>query len=430
MSALFYVSVALVAAILSIARIVVTNFAALSTLVWAEDGLFPLCVSQHGYLPCLVDPFAGYFLFLSRTLAVPVSWFPLDAWPLATNVVAATSVGATAALIAWLVVRSGWGKVPAFIVGLIPVVVPIAGFEAVNAAGSVYMMLLVAAAMAVSLPAGRNIPVWSLGMILAATSLTIPSSVILLAPLAFTLLTRPRQLGRLFVGVAALIVGLIVQLLVSVTAANPRPIAISAESFGGWVQGLPAALMTLWPSDVVLGPTGVLETQVTLSPATGWVTLGLLAIVAIGLALIGRRREDSRITGVGLLVGVGVLLGAVPAVAGFANNRYYVIPIAVVGIATVLAIAVLARRRAILATLITAAVLAVLWAPGFGAGQYRSTASPPWPDMLAQARTVCEGESADVALTFSPNWPFPDAVFPGVTSQRVPCEWLLRATSE
>ena len=28
--------------------------------------------------------------------------------------------------------------------------------------------------------------------------------------------------------------------------------------------------------------------------------------------------------------------------------------------------------------------------------------------------------------TAQPNWPFADAVFPGVTSQRVPCDWLLK----
>jgi hypothetical protein len=45
--------------------------------------------------------------------------------------------------------------------------------------------------------------------------------------------------------------------------------------------------------------------------------------------------------------------------------------------------------------------------------------------MLAQARASCAADpDGQVALTFSPGWPFADAVFPGPTSNVVPCRTL------
>ena len=425
MTALFYLSIAAAASLLSIARILITNPSALSTLVWAEDGLFPLCVTQHGYVSCLVDPFAGYFLFLSRTLAVPVSWAPIDTWPLATNVVAALSIGALAALIAWIAVRSGWSGSFAAATAMVPVVIPIAGFEAVNAAGSAYMLLLIAASMMVSLPAGRKVPVWVLPTLLLVTSLTIPSSALLLVPLTITMLTHPREWTRYAVSALALIAGIGVQLVTTLTTDNPRPIAISSASLEGWVQGLPIALRTLWPGGVVLGPTGVLEGWAVPSPAVSWLLLTTLILVAVILIIAGLRSHDRRLSGLGLLIGSGLALGAGPAIAGFANNRYYVIPLAVLVMASVLALGLLIHRYDVAIALGVVAVMVVIWAPGFAAGSYRSNASPEWPAMLMEARNQCASGAIDVALTFSPNWPFADAVFPGVTSQRVPCDWLL-----
>ena len=158
MAFLYFLAVGATAFVVSLARLLATNPQALSTLVWAEDGLFPLCVKQHGYLACLLDPYAGYSLFLSRTLAVPASWFPLEAWPYSTNLVAAASLGVLSALIAWTLVRSGVGRAFAFLAALVPTAAPIVGFEAINAAGSAYMSLLVLSASMVSLPSVDLVP--------------------------------------------------------------------------------------------------------------------------------------------------------------------------------------------------------------------------------------------------------------------------------
>lgn len=424
MKALFYACVAVLAGLLSLARILAANSQALSTLVWAEDGLFPLCIKQHNYVECLVDPFAGYLLFLSRTLALPVSWFPLEDWAVITNLVAAAAVGALAAFMAWTLVQSGWSRPIAFVAAMVPVVIPIAGFEAVNASGSAYMLLLVDAALILSLPVSRRANPWLVAGVLLASGLTIPSSIVLIAPLLLTTLRSPRQWKRFTISAGALGLGLVAQLSVVVTAENPRPVAISIDSFSGWIQGLPTAFRTLWPGDISLGPTGVLEGDPSPLPSVGWILLiGVLTLVGIAFWM-GLKYAEPRATGLSLFMSAGLLLGAVPAVVGFANNRYYVVPVTVFAVSLVLAIGLLAHSRQFIVASATALIVALLWWPGFPAGDFRAQASPKWSQMLSEARTQCTNGASEVALTFSPNWPFADAVFPGATTHVVDCSVL------
>lgn len=401
-----------------------TNPSALSNLVWAEDGLFPLCVIQHNYVECLVDPFAGYLLFLSRTLAVPVSWFPLDSWALVTNVVAAAAIGGLAACMAWILVRSGWSRPIALVASIVPVTIPISGFEAVNASGSAYMMLLIVASLLVCLPAMQLFNKWLVAAVLLITALTIPSSFVLFAPLLFNTLARARDWQRFFGSAGALALGLAAQVFVVLTAENPRPITVGVASLDGWAQGLPAALRTLWPGDIALGPTGVLEGNPSPLPTAGWVLLLALLVIALVVVVLGIRSREQRAIGLGLLLMTGLLLGAIPAIAGFANNRYYVIPVTILAMCGVLLLGIVARARQWIAALGATAVLIASWAWGFPAGQYRAQASPPWDQMLDGVRAQCASGVSEVPVVFTPNWPFVDAVFPGPTSQFVDCRFL------
>ena len=232
---MLYICVTLVAGALSLARILLANPSALSTLVWAEDGLFPLCIVNHDYFRCLVDPYAGYLLFLSRTLALPVSWFPLNGWPAATNITAALAIGALTALVMWLLIKSGWSKPISLVTALIPVCIPIAGFESVNASGSAYMLLLVAASILVCFPVAKIVSPWVVSGVLVATALTIPSSLVLFLPLTMTMLTPPKDLKRFTVAAISLGSGLVAQLVIALTAADARQVAITVESLNGWV---------------------------------------------------------------------------------------------------------------------------------------------------------------------------------------------------
>ena len=122
---LLHLLVGVVASAISLGRLYSADQELLAELVWAEDGLFPLCVANHGYWDCLWDPYAGYLLFLSRTLAVPVAYTPLDSWPLTTNLVAAFASGALSVLIFWLLIRIPIPRLAAAFSALVPVMLPI-----------------------------------------------------------------------------------------------------------------------------------------------------------------------------------------------------------------------------------------------------------------------------------------------------------------
>ena len=119
------VAAALVAGALSVGRLLLANGSALSNLVWAEDGLFPLCVRAHNVASCAVDPYSGYLLLVPRLVAWPVSLVPMDSWPMATNVAAAVLAALLAALAVVVLRAGGSGGVAAVVVALLPTIVPI-----------------------------------------------------------------------------------------------------------------------------------------------------------------------------------------------------------------------------------------------------------------------------------------------------------------
>lgn len=413
------IAVGIAAFVISIARILVTNGSALSTLVWAEDGLFPLCVKAHNVVSCTVDPFAGYFLFLPRIVAWPVSLFPVSTWPAVTNVTAGLLAALAAAAIYLLLRRRGVGLVTSIFVSLLPVLAPIMGFEAINAIGSSYMLLVVVAALALCLPPQGKFPTVLYGVMALVTALTIPSSVALLIPLIVLAWRRmiPRRSG-LIVG-ALLVAGLIVQAVTALTAENQRQVSVSIDSLRAWAEAMPTAVLTTWPGSTELLPSG----QLGLGAALPFAGIGIaLVIIVAALGIWLAVRGDGIATGCGLLLLVGLGLGALPAIAGYANNRYYVLPLLLWTAALLIGLDRVIHWRTNWVMGAIAVVLVVLWIPSFGASAFRGNAEPQWPAMLANAQAACEKDpTAPATVTFTPNWPFADAIFVGPTSNVVPC---------
>ena len=408
---------AALAAVLSVGRILLSNGSALTDLIWAEDGMFPLCVRGHGVLACMTDPFAGYFLFLPRLLAWPISLLPIDSWPLATNLVAA-AIAAGAAAVAVLILRSsGVGIVTSGFVGLLPVLVPISGLEMINAVGSMYMLLAFIGALALCFPPRDRFPTaaYAIGALLVA--LTIPSSVVLLLPLVVQLARKRIPLRGGLITLVSLVAGLAVQAIVAVTAVDPRRIAISTDSLREWANGVPNALLTLLPGQSALNDDGTLTASVSVG------VIGLIVVVLVlvgGVVLIALR--DKVANGLGLLVLVGLAMGAIPALSGYANNRYFVIPVVIWTAAALIALDHYVPGRKELVMAVAAVVLVALWIPSLPASKFRSTALPPWPQTIAEAQTSCANDpNATVAIVFSPAWPFSDAKWYGVTSNLITC---------
>jgi len=408
------------ASLISIFRILVTNREAFSNLVWAEDGLFPLCIQAQGYWQCLIDPYEGYFLFLSRTLALPVSFFPQSMWPLVTNVVAAISFGFLGSMITWLLLRAQLSRAVAIGAGISAVMLPIVGLETINTAGSAYMLLLVVAAITVSFSFSPQLPSYVTPIVLFATAITIPSAAVLILPLmAALLLNREKQRKRTFLNIVSLGFGLVIQFLVMLSATDPRSIEITNDSLREWVQQFPKAILSLLPTATQLDGVGQLEVSFY-SPNlwTGVVTI----IVLTGFSLYLLSQKSSQLRGAGWLIVTGFLIGFIPAISNYPINRYFVVPIIALVIALFIWLGSVFTGKYSLVTMIAITLILLTWIPDFGASKIRTDASPFWNDMLLSLQEQCRQEpESTVSFVFSPNWPFADADFKGPTSNIVRC---------
>jgi hypothetical protein len=296
------------------------------------------------------------------------------------------------------------------------------GFEAINATASVYMPLLFLALVAVCLPPRGRFPVWAYAVGALIVALTIPSSAVLLIVLLVQALrSRIRWRSVLIVGLAA-VVGLVLQWHAMVTAGVARPLNWSVAAVGAWAASLPVAGATLLPGQVEISPTGAFALAHGELPGwIGWVVAGALLAVSVALA----SQRDVAASGLGLLVAGGLVLGLLPAAAGYANNRYFVVPVLAITAAVVIGLDRWSGRghEAVVGVL-AIAVIAVSFV-GLSASPTRSTAVPRWGEMLAHARATCAADpAATVALTFTPSWPFADARFPGPTNNVVTCALL------
>jgi len=400
------VIIGLLAAGIALLRLWLGNHDAITQVVWAEDGLFPLCIEKAGFFTCLIDPFAGYLLFLPRVVAGLVELFPQSAWPLVTNLLAAGIAGLVSALSFVVMRRFGAGVVVSVVIGLLPVLAPIVGLEALNALGSMYMLLIFLCTLVVAFPSPalshRWLPIILVALLFLLTSLTIPLAGILLGLIAIQALRRVISLRATVIWVVAIAIGLIAQVVTAATATVPRAMAMSWESVDSWTRGTIQGLLSYWPGltsdDVsVFGMT-------TVSPAP---LTGALVVLALGiLALVLLVRGGNRRVGIALLLLSGLAYGALPTIIGWASNRYFVIPALLWGAALLVALDPWIRRTRVWALILIAAVMAIIWWPMFAASPYRSTPAPRWSDEVARIQYKCNLDPSLMERPiFSPFWP-------------------------
>ncbi len=402
------VLVGLVAGVMSIGRLWLFDRSAPTEVLWAEDGLFPLCIRKADFFTCTSEPFAGYLLFLPRVLAWPVAVLPWEHWAIAANVIAAALVGLTAAFAFLIVLRAGFGWFTAGVIALLPVLAPMAGLEAINAIGSAYMLLLFLSTLLIVLPPRVGLPIASRGYIAAGavlllvTALTIPSAVVLLALLLVVLL-RGRwswSIGGVWAG--ALAVGLIAQAVVALTAEAPRQISLGSETLNSWADSIPVSLLTYWPG-LSIGDYAFFN-NFSLSPlgVTGWLIAGLMVAVAVAFVV----RDSGNRLAIGLLLLGGLGFGLIPSAIGFANNRYFVVPLLLWGTAAMLALdPVIRRSRPWLVGIVSVLVL-VIWWPAFPASAFRATPAPPWTAEVERIEAKCLSDPAFIDRPlFTPFWP-------------------------
>jgi hypothetical protein len=398
--------VGIVAGLMSLLRLWWGNPDSLTQVVWAEDGVFPLCIEKAGFLTCLVDPFAGYLLLLPRLVAGVVALVPVEQWALTTNLLAAVLAGVVSALSFAVARRFGLGWVASVIIGLLPVIVPVVGFEAINALGSSYMLLLYLATLVLALPVRSSSSGWlvtvAVALLLLLTTLTIPTAGVFLALIVVQVVRRvvPVRSGIVWAGV--IVVGLVAQWLTAANAEKPRVIAASADSFRQWVDSVPETILTFWPGMRLEAFDFFGVFPVTPLPITGAIVA--LAITIGGLVLVIRGGDG--MVAIGLLLLTGIVVGAVPTIIGGSNNRYFVVPLLLWGAAAMVALDPLARRSRPWMVAIVVVIVGAMWWPALPASWFRTMPAPPWQEEVLRVENACKGDPAlQERIIFSPYWP-------------------------
>jgi len=367
----------------------------------AEDGLFPLCVEKAGYFSCLFDPFAGYSIFLPRVFSGVTASFAPAQWALVSNLIAACLVGVACAWAWWWLRRYGLSFLTSLVVSLLLVIAPIVGLEALNVVASIYMPLLFVSAIALAFPL-RPYPTKTIAALLLVTALTIPSAAILAVVLALQVMAR--KIGRraslwLFGG---LFIGLVVQAIVAVTSSVPRPVNPGWDALRAWIDLVPTALLSFWPG-LNLGEITVFTNYVsTPSPYIGWILV--LALLVSGVWLFMQRTD--RLRGAGLLILIGIAVGAMPSVIGYTNNRYFVVPCILWAAALVILLDNRIRSAKPWTLAIIGVVVLLIWWPALPASAWRATPAPAWQGEVSRVAAHCKTvPGLTERPVFTPFWP-------------------------
>lgn len=402
------VMVGVAAAIISIGRLWLFDRTAPTEVLWAEDGLFPLCIRKADFFTCLMDPFAGYLLFLPRVLAWPIAVLPWEYWALAANLVAASLAGVTAALALLIVRRAGLNWFTSSAVALLPVVAPMAGLEAINAIGSSYMLLLFLATLLIVLPPQGQFESSSIAYavagvaLLVVTALTIPSAIVLLLLLVVAVIRRRWSWRVGVVWGSALIIGLIAQAATALTAEAPRQISFGSQTLQSWADSIPVSILTFWPG-LSIGEYAFFN-NFSLTPlaATGWLIAGVMVVVAVWFIVRG---SGNRLA-IGLLLVGGLGFGLIPSAIGFANNRYFVVPLLLWGTAVFVGLDPIIRRSRPFVVGIIVSLVLIIWWPAITASAFRATPAPPWSSEVDRIEAKCISDPAFVDRPlFTPFWP-------------------------
>lgn len=414
--------VGLAAAILSLSRILLVNHSALSDLLWAEDGLFPLCVRKVGFLACLADPFAGYALGVPRTLAGIVALFPMGSWPLVAQLLAAATTGALSAVAFWSLSRVLRSTALAILISLLPVILPIVGQEVTTTIGSIYIPMVVTASYLTAFPIRTRAGQVTTAILLALTVLTIPTAVFLLIPIALAAWSRSITRRCALVWSAILGAGLVLQVLALLSSRGQREGAVSVASALAWVDGLTSQLLTNIPFMNL--PESVVNFSFPISLARLSALAILLGVGVISVFLIRSRTELP--SGIAGILIVGLLLSAAPVIAGVPNPRYYVLTVILLTAGALIGIdRLLPRRSSTIGVVLVCAIAALLWVPHLPAAKWRATADPKWAAELDQGRKKCS-TSESVSLLFSPHWPESGLRLSEPTTPTIACDVLTR----
>jgi hypothetical protein len=313
-----------------------------------------------------------------------------------TNILAAIVAGLIVAMAYVILRRGGMGQVVSVLGGLIPVLIPIVGYEALQALGSVYMPLLYLSVLAVVFPSALNR--WIVFSLLLLTVLTIPTTVLLLPLVALWWLRKAIILSTFVTWSGALLVGGLIQFVVATNASKPRAVELGPDGVSTWANSVLPAFMTNIPG------FGSDSADPSAFPSIDQWSLGWLVVIAVILISVALFAFVSR--SAGALVFMGLLFSAFPAIFDGPGNRYFVVPVMLFTLAALVALNKLLLGSTWWVSGIVVAVVLALWLPQLSAGAFRSTPAPAWSDEVARVSAACKADPAlSERIMFTPFWP-------------------------
>jgi hypothetical protein len=389
--------------------------------LYAEDGeYFVGDWLSRGDVSLLWAPYAGYQHLLPRLASGLIVWLvPVSGWALAANLLVCLTVGCAAG-VTYLCSRDVVAYRPARIaLGLIIVVVPIAGQETLGNLANLHWFLLYLMVWVLLAVPRSTVGAWGLAAAALACTATEPQTLIFL-PLAGWALIRNRRVWPVTLG---FLLGVAAQLGTFVVA--PRGVATDYPPIASTVQGYVLNVgMTLgsWRP----GWLGRVLTGLGWWPGFLWVAL-ILAVAVVGVVL---GAPPARVAILALVYGSVVswtasfVLGSNPA---FFYSEYsaeqLALPLLVrwataasmfLVAAVPITIGVLDARYPAVRTPAAASIYLLLTIMVLGgiAGQLsqRPPLQPDWSTAIQAARESCADRPADVAVlttTPSADWTVP-----------------------
>jgi len=290
------------------------------------------------------------------------------------------------------------------------VLLPITGIEVLAVVGSLYVPLLVAGAvLTIAVPRARP-SYLGIPLLLAVSALTMPTTMVLVPFIILNWYWRRVEFREAITWMAFLVIGLLGQILVIVSAEERREMDLSISALGNFVRGFLASILTLLPG-LTVGDVSLTEfTTLRPSPYLAWLTILILGLVASLGVILGRNHERWSVSA--QLVLVALMVSLIPSLSGTFSFRYFVAPVALLTIALLVLIDQWINKLKAWQLIFGIALLGITWAPSFPASQLRSAPAPSWSFELSRAMVECQNvQSAWSVVTLTPAWP-PDGNTP------------------
>jgi len=393
------VLVGIVISLISLCRIMTGSESAISTILWAEDGLFPLCIRNNGFVSCLLDPYGGSLHLPPRLLATIVAPVSISYWPLVANLLAGILAGTVGGMIYLILRRAEYTWPLATSLAVVPVLHHSLSQESINAYSNSYIPIAYLFVIVYLVPRVLNlfrpITLWTFTVF---GILTLPS-LIAVVPMA-VLIGRARQVGtrKYFAIGTAVLIGVATQSIWVMRSQRNRVPGINRATIGNWAVRIPEKMV-----EAIIGAGSTSREILRLSTVHTWLFAGIALFLLFAICIFGVFDREPRRTAAAFVLS-GLTLSAIPSVMYVPVYRYFIwFQILVVA---ALVFATLTSTRHPSFKLLVLVALLPSTVSGLPAKPSRVSMAYSWTSSLTAAREECRDPGQiDAEILFAPDWP-------------------------